>query len=233
MQRIPPTGVTDVAARVAHVQARIAEAAVRRGRRPEDVTLVAVTKGVNDVRVHEVVACGVRDLGENRVQEAVPKVEALGRAVRWHFIGHLQRNKVRIAVPMFAMIHSVDSGRLAAAINDAAVHPIEVLLQVSVAGEQQKHGVSPEAVPAMVTAIGKMSALRIVGLMTIAPLAADPETVRPIFRRMRELRDAARATASGAQVVALSMGMSDDFEVAIEEGATIVRIGRAIFGERH
>ncbi len=204
---------------------------MRRGRRSDAITLVAVTKGVELSRLREVVDCGMRDLGENRVQEALPKIDAVGRAVRWHLIGHLQRNKVRTAVANFELIQSLDSHRLAAALNDAATRPIDVLLQVNVAGEPQKFGVFPEAVPTMVAEVGVLPRIRIIGLMTIAPQAEDPEMVRPVFRRLRELRDTMReATPDLAE---LSMGMSDDFEVAIEEGATIVRIGRAIFGERH
>jgi len=204
---------------------------MRRGRRSEAITLVAVTKGVELSRLRDVVVCGIRDLGENRVQEALPKIEAVGRAVRWHLIGHLQRNKVRTAVANFELIQSLDSHRLAVALNDAAARPVDALLQVNVAGEPQKFGVSPEAVPTMVAEVGVLPRIRIIGLMTIAPQAEDPEMVRPVFRRLRELRDTMREAAP--DLVELSMGMSDDFEVAIEEGATIVRIGRAIFGERH
>ncbi len=204
---------------------------MRRGRRSDAITLVAVTKGVELSRLREVVVCGIRDLGENRVQEALPKIDAVGRAVRWHLIGHLQRNKVRTAVANFELIQSLDSHRLAVALNDAAARPMDVLLQVNVAGEPQKFGVSPQAVPTMVAEVGVLPRIRIIGLMTIGPQAEDPEMVRPVFRRLRELRDTMREAAP--DLAELSMGMSDDFEVAIEEGATIVRIGRAIFGERH
>ncbi len=204
---------------------------MRHGRRSEAITLVAVTKGVELSRLREVVVCGIRDLGENRVQEALPKIDAVGRAVRWHLIGHLQRNKVRTAVANFELIQSLDSHRLAVALNDAAARPVDVLLQVNVAGEPQKFGVSPEAASTMVAEVGALPRIRIIGLMTIAPQAEDPEMVRPVFRRLRELRDTMREAAP--DLAELSMGMSDDFEVAIEEGATIVRIGRAIFGERH
>lgn len=204
---------------------------MRRGRRSEAITLVAVTKGVELSRLREVVVCGIRDLGENRVQEALPKIDAVGRAVRWHLVGHLQRNKVRTAVANFELIQSLDSHRLAVALNDAAARPVDVLLQVNVAGEPQKFGVSPEAASTMVAEAGALPRIRIIGLMTIAPQAEDPEMVRPVFRRLRELRDTMREAAP--DLAELSMGMSDDFEVAIEEGATIVRIGRAIFGERH
>jgi pyridoxal phosphate enzyme (YggS family) len=168
---------------------------MRRGRRSEAITLVAVTKGVELSRLREVVVCGIRDLGENRVQEALPKIDAVGRAVRWHLIGHLQRNKVRPAVANFELIQSLDSHRLAVALNETAVRPIDVLLQVNVAGEPQKSGVSPEAAPTMVAELGVLPRIRIIGLMTIAPQAEDPEMVRSVFRRLRELRDTMREAA--------------------------------------
>ncbi len=228
-----PHGVTDVAAAVARVRARIAEAAARRGRRPEEVTLLAVTKGVDLGPIRDAVACGITDIGENRVQEAAPKVAALGPVARWHMVGHLQRNKVKTATSLFKVIQSLDSQRLAAEISRQVIAPIDVLVQVNVAGEAQKYGIPPEAVPPTVAAVTALSGIRVVGLMTIAPLTEDPETVRPIFRRLRELRDALAPVRSAHHPLReLSMGMSEDFEVAVEEGATLVRIGRAIFGER-
>ncbi len=228
-----PHGVTDVTARVARVRARIAEAATRRGRRPEEVTLVAVTKGVDLPRIQEALASGITDLGENRVQEAASKVPALGRIVQWHMVGHLQRNKVRQAVSLFHVVHSVDSMRLASELDRYTSTPLEVLVQVNVAGEGQKFGLAPDEVTAVVPKVAALSGLRVVGLMTIAPQTTEPETVRPVFRQLRQLRDALRTVRVPGLVLAhLSMGMTDDFEVAIEEGATMVRIGRAIFGER-
>lgn len=227
-------GVADVAANVARVQERIAVAARRSGRQREATTLVAVTKGVDVPRIEAAVACGITDLGETRVQEAVQKVSALlTPGVRWHMVGHLQRNKVRDAVAIFSVIHSVDNTRLAEDLNRRASALLDVLVQVNVAGEAQKHGVPPEDAPALIRAMARLPRLRLLGLMTIAPLADSPEDVRQIFRRLRMLRDEINALGIPAvELQHLSMGMTDDFEVAIEEGATIVRIGRAIFGER-
>ncbi len=223
----------EVATRVARVRARIAEAARRSGRRPEEITLVAVTKGIDLPRIREAVAAGVLDLGENRVQEAAPKIAALDRTVRWHMVGHLQHNKVRQAVALFTMVHSVDSLPLAVEIDRHTQVPLEVLLQVNVAGEPQKFGVPPAEVLTLARGVAALPGLRVVGLMTIAPQAEDPEQARPVFRQLRTLRDQLSAQGVGGLTFPhLSMGMTDDFEVAVEEGATIVRVGRAIFGER-
>ncbi|HEY3249111.1 MAG TPA: YggS family pyridoxal phosphate-dependent enzyme, partial [bacterium] len=214
---------------LAHLRDRIASAAVRSGRHPEDIVLVAVTKGVDADRIRAAIAAGITDLGENRVQEAALKIEAIGRrAVHWHLVGHLQRNKVREAVGLFDVIHSVDRVRLAADLSRLASMPIEILLQVNVSGERQKSGFSPDDLPSAIRQIAALPGLNVTGLMTIAPMMDDPETVRPIFRRLRDLRDRLNALGiPGLQLRYLSMGMSDDFEVAVEEGATIVRIGRA------
>lgn len=208
-------------------------AADRSGRRIEDVRLVAVTKGVDPERIGEALALGIVDLGENRIQEALPKIAALGPAPRWHLVGHLQRNKVGRAIEVFALIHSVDSVRLAEEIARRAGvlgRDIPVLLQVNVAGEPGKHGFAPEEVRDAARRIAGSPGVRVRGLMTIAPLADDPETVRPMFRRLRRLSEEVRAEVSDADE--LSMGMSQDYEVAIEEGATLIRVGRAIFGGR-
>lgn len=220
----------DVAANVARVGERIAAAARRGGRRPEDVTLVAVTKGVDASQILEAVAAGVQDLGENRVQEAASKAAAVSAGARWHLVGHLQRNKVRQAVALFTVIHSLDGARLAADVSRRAAAPVDVLLQVNVAGDAQKFGVPPEEAPTVLRAIAGLPALHVVGLMTIAPLSGDPEETRPIFGRLRGLRDDLEALGiAGVTLPHLSMGMSGDFEIAVEEGATMVRIGRAIF----
>lgn len=220
----------DVAANVARVRERIAAAARRGGRRPEDVTLVAVTKGVDASQILEAVAAGVQDLGENRVQEAASKAAAVSAGARWHLVGHLQRNKVRQAVALFTVIHSLDGARLAADVSRRAAAPVDVLLQVNVAGDAQKFGVPPEEAPTVLRAIAGLPALHVVGLMTIAPLSGDPEETRPIFGRLRGLRDDLEALGiAGVTLPHLSMGMSGDFEIAVEEGATMVRIGRAIF----
>lgn len=223
----------DLTSRLAAVQARMRAAAERSGRRIEDVRLVAVTKGVDPERIGEALALGIVDLGENRIQEALPKIAALGPAPRWHLVGHLQRNKVGRAIEAFALIHSVDSVRLTEEIARRAGvlgRDIPVLLQVNVAGEPGKHGFAPEEVRDAARRIAGSPGVRVRGLMTIAPLADDPETVRPIFRRLRRLGEVVRAEVPDADE--LSMGMSQDYEVAIEEGATLIRVGRAIFGGR-
>jgi pyridoxal phosphate enzyme (YggS family) len=233
-------GVSDVKGRVALVRELIVGAAIRSRRRPEEVTIVAITKGVEPDPIAEVIAAGIIDLGESKVQEAMPKVAAVATPlsmphVRWHMVGHLQRNKVQQAIRIFSVIHSVDSKRLAADLSSRATGggSIEILLQVNVAGEPRKFGIAQRDTTAIVREIGEMPGLRVIGLMTIAPQTEDPETVRPVFRRLRELRDEVRSSGiAGSEFVHLSMGMTDDFEVAIEEGATMVRIGRAIFGER-
>ena len=235
-------GVSDLAGNIGRVRERVAEAAARSGRRPEAVTIVAVTKGVEPERIAEAVAAGISDLGENRVQEAAAKVAAVSGwnglpAVRWHMVGHLQRNKVRQAASLFSVIHSVDSEHLAADLSartHSGPHPsIDILLQVNVAGEAHKFGVAPRQAASILREIAGLSGLRVVGLMTIAPQTDDQETVRPIFRRLRELGDELRSSGiAGEEFTHLSMGMTDDFDVAVEEGATMVRIGRAIFGER-
>ena len=222
---------TDVAAGVAHVRERIAAAARRSGRRPEDVALVAVTKGVDPDRIRAAIAAGVADLGESRVQEAASKIEAVGRSVRWHLVGHLQRNKAARAVALFDVIHSVDSAVLLAELSARAEHQLDVLLQVNIARAPQKHGVLPDALPALVRDAAGLRRVRIAGLMTIAPQVPEPEQARSVFRRLRELRGEL-GRLLGAPLPHLSMGMTDDFEVAVEEGATLVRIGRAIFGAR-
>ena len=220
--------MSEVAGEVARVRDRIAAAAGRAGRRPEEVTLVAVTKGVDLARIREAVAAGVTDVGESRVQEAAPKVAALRAAVRWHLVGHLQRNKAGLAAGLFSVIHSLDTVRLAEDLSRHAPQPVDALLQVNVAGEPQKFGLTPESLAAVLRSTAQLPRLRVIGLMTIAPLHPDPEHARPVFRRLRTLRDEV-AKVLGTALPHLSMGMSDDFEVAIEEGATLVRVGRAIF----
>lgn len=230
--------VSDVAANVSRVRERIAAAARRSGRRVEDVLLVAVSKGIDATQVLAASGSGVTDFGENRVQEALPKITHLrpqvAGPVRWHLVGHLQRNKARQALTAFDVIHSVDSVALAMALDQRAQEAgriCEVLVQVNVTSEPQKFGIAPEALQAMLRSLTALSGIRVVGLMTIAPQADSPEVARPIFRRLRELRDDARE-GLGPAFAHLSMGMSEDFEVAVEEGATLLRIGRAIFGPR-
>jgi len=216
----------DVAGNLAAVRARIAAAAARAGRDAAAVRLVAVSKTQPAERVRAAVAAGVRDIGENYVQEAATKRAAVGGDVRWHLIGHLQRNKAARALELFDLIHSVDSVALAEALaRHAAARgaPARALVEVNVGGEASKSGVAPEALPALLERLRDPS-LVIEGLMAVPP-PGSPDEVRDHFRRLRALRDAAGLRE-------LSMGMTDDFEVAIEEGATMVRIGRAIFGAR-
>jgi pyridoxal phosphate enzyme (YggS family) len=207
---------------------RINDACRRSRRAPSEITLVAVTKTMDTPAVKTAFELGLRHFGENRVQEAITKIEELSQQrpdITWHMIGHLQTNKARQAVSLFDIIESVDSIRLAVLINEQAGRKIPILLQVNVAGEGSKSGFAVNEVNRAVEEISGLSNLEIKGLMTIAPLTGNPEEVRPVFKKLRELRD-------NLKLEHLSMGMTDDFEVAIEEGATIVRIGRAIFGER-
>jgi pyridoxal phosphate enzyme (YggS family) len=222
---IPPE---QVAANAAAVRARIAAACDRAGRDPASVTLIAVTKTHPPEAVAAAYAAGVRDFGENRVQEAaakIPAARALGVQAAWHLIGNLQRNKAAVARRMFDVIHSIDSLPLAETLSLRATEPVRVLVEVNVAGEATKHGVSPEDAPGLCAAVARLTHLDLIGLMTVAPIVAAPEDARPVFRRLRELRDALALRE-------LSMGMTGDYEVAIEEGATFIRVGRAIFGAR-
>jgi len=221
---------------VERIRERIAEAALRRGRDPSCVRLMAVTKTVDDSRIGEALAAGVDILGENYVQEAKRKIETLGRKVEWHFIGHLQSNKARHAVCLFDLIHSVDRLGLAAELDrrsDRAGVVTPVLIQVSLGGEETKGGVSPEDALALVREVAAMKHLSIRGLMTMPPWFDDPEEARPFFRALREMGERVRESGiPGVSMEELSMGMTQDYEVAVEEGATIVRVGRALFGER-
>jgi pyridoxal phosphate enzyme (YggS family) len=224
----------DVAGAVAAARARIAVAAERAGRDPAAVRLVAVSKTVAPERVAEALAAGVTDLGENRVQEAVAKRPQLPEGVRWHMVGHLQTNKAARAAATFAVVHSVDSVRLAellAARRPVGLGDLEVLLEVELTGLPGHTGFAPGDLGEAVEAIGGLDGLRLRGLMTMAPPVADPEQARPAFARLRRLRDEVEHRG-GVALPELSMGMSDDYEVAVEEGATVVRLGRAIFGER-
>lgn len=214
---------------------RIASAAERVGRDPASVRLIGVTKGRDAALVREAVAAGLRELGENRVQEAVAKIEAIGPGPIWHLVGHLQRNKAKLAVQRFQVIHSLDSLRIAEAVDRAAGEygrRVPVLIEVNITGESTKYGLAPGEVAGLVERVLACSFIEPIGLMTVAPLAKDPEAVRPVFRELRELRDRLRDGVAGEAFRELSMGMTDDFEVAIEEGATMVRLGRALFGDR-
>ena len=224
-----------VAGNLTAVRARIAAAAAAAGRDPADIELVAVSKTFPVAALRAAMAAGQTVFGENRVQEALPKIEALagttgpgGASPRFHLVGHLQTNKAKHGWA-FDMIESVDSLRLAAALERRLPRPAPVLLEVNVAGEASKHGFAPGEVGPALTVIAPLAKLDVVGLMTVAPLAAEAESVRPVFRELRRLRDAEADRLGPGH---LSMGMSDDFQVAIAEGATIVRLGRAIFGDR-
>lgn len=215
-----------IAENLAQVWERIDRACQKSGRRPEDITLVAVTKGVGIERILEAYSLGIRHFGENRIQEAQEKIPGLEHPdMTWHMVGHLQTNKAKLALGLFHTIDSVDSLPLAQALSRKAPAALPILLEVNVAGEASKFGFSPYALPPALKEIARLPNLEVRGLMTVAPLVKDPEEVRPVFATLREL-----ARALGLRV--LSMGMSDDFAVAIEEGATQVRLGRAIFGER-
>ncbi len=227
-----------IAGRVAAVRERIARAAERAGRRPEDVTLLAVSKTHPPERVASAFAAGLRDFGENKVQEAEQKLgplaELRARGLRWHLVGHLQSNKAKKAAQIFDVVHSVDSAEIARKLEHYSAtlgRTLEVLAQVDLAGEETKHGADETHLFPLLEVLRGMKALRPRGLMVLPPLQDDPEALRPYFRRLRELRD--QALAQGLLLGSeLSMGMSHDFEVAIEEGATIVRVGTALFGER-
>ena len=221
------------------VRERIAGAAERSGRDPEQVTIVAVTKGVDGPTIEAAIEAGITDIGENRVQEARGKFQQMDipAGVRRHMIGHLQTNKVRHALTLFDMIHSLDRPSLGEALSRRAVAQnveVPVLVQVNVDQQPTRHGVAPEQLLDFVIDMARLPGLRIEGLMTMAPYTEDAETVRPVFRRLRELSErVAEADIQGVHMHCLSMGMTNDFEVAVEEGSTMVRIGTALFGPRN
>lgn len=223
------------------VHERIAAAAARAGRSPAEVTLVAVTKTYPPAVVAAAYELGVRDIGENRVEEALAKQAGLPRDLRWHMIGHIQRRKARDVVGNFHLVHSADSVRLAEELDRRARRAsvaVDILLEVNVSREESKYGF-PAASAAEIdgfveaaAAVAALPALRVRGLMTMAPLVTDPEATRPVFAAVRMLRERLQRDLPGYDWALLSMGMTNDFEVAVEEGATHVRIGTAIFGER-
>jgi pyridoxal phosphate enzyme (YggS family) len=216
------------------VRSRVAKSLERCGRSGESVTLVTVTKMVDVTKIQEALDAGITHIGENRVQDAAPKITALqDRAgITWHMIGHLQTNKVKRAVELFHLIHSVDSLRLAKEIHKRAVQSekvMDVLFEVNVSGETSKHGLSGDELFSVIREAVQFEGISVKGLMTMAPFVADPEETRPYFRKLRELFLTLQEKGIG-QMEYLSMGMTNDFEVAIEEGANVVRIGTAIFG---
>jgi pyridoxal phosphate enzyme (YggS family) len=216
------------------IQRRISAACARAGRAPDTVTLIAVTKGQPPEVVAEAAKLGLGHFGENKVQEAKAKIPLCPGRLRWHLVGHLQSNKCRDAVGLFEMIQSVDSLPLAEEINkraEQAAKTIPILLEVNAAGEASKFGYSPARLLAEFSQINALPRLEIHGLMTVPPWAPSPEKVRPLFRQLRQLKDQCEQLLR-APLPCLSMGMTGDFEVAIEEGATMVRIGTALFGQR-
>jgi hypothetical protein len=227
--------VSQVAAALRGVRERIDAAASRAGRDPEGITLVAVSKSHPPSVIREAMAAGQRDFGENRVQEAAAKYKELGTEVRWHFVGRLQRNKVKDLVGWVDLIHSVDRPELAAEIGSratAAGAPQEVLAEVNVSGDPGRGGVMAEDLPPLLEAVATVEGIRVTGLMAMAPIVSSPEGARPYFRRLARLRDEAATRFPQLGIHHLSMGMSQDYEVAVEEGATLVRVGEAIFGRR-
>jgi len=227
-RRVTTEVQVEIAANLARVRERIARAAERASRSPDDVRLIAVSKTFPADVVTEAIRAGVTDLGENRVQEGaakIPAVAAAGLHPTWHLIGHLQSNKVKPALDLFDSIHSVDSLELAERISRLAAKRVTILLEVNTSGEASKFGLPPAEVERVASAVRDLPHIDLAGLMTVGPLAEGPELVRPAFRTLRDLRDELGLRE-------LSMGMSGDFEVAIEEGSTMVRVGRAIFGAR-
>ena len=225
-----------IAENLLEVKKRIAAAARRVGRDPVEVRLVVVSKTVPTERLKEAVAAGQRLFGENYLQEALPKIAALGNEVSWHFVGALQTKKAKGVVGLFDLIHSVDRLKLAQALEQAAAKQgllQDILIQVNLAGEETKSGVNPEGAAGLLREIVRLPHLRVAGFMTMPPWFDDPERVRPYFRLLRELRDRLRALKiTDSPLSELSMGMTGDFEAAVEEGATLVRVGTAVFGER-
>lgn len=233
-----PMSEGQLGARLARIRAQIEAAALRCGRLPEEVTLIAISKTHPASIVRTAIALGATDIGENRVQEAEQKIKEVGRtAARWHLVGHLQTNKARRAVQLFDVIHSLDSLELARRLDrlcgQEGRKSLPVLIQVDLGHEETKSGIDEGQLPELIDGLTSLERVQLVGLMTLPPFFEDPEQVRPFFRRLRELRDdLATQGAFGEGTGELSMGMTQDFEVAIEEGATMVRVGTAIFGQR-
>lgn len=237
MTNLAPAG--GLAARFAAVQARINAATTHCGRSSQEVTLIAISKTHPASVIRDLIELGATDLGENRVQEAEEKIPLIGQTnVRWHLVGHLQANKARRAVNLFDVIHSLDSIDLARRLDrlciDVGKQSLPVLVQLDLGHEETKSGINEQELPRLAETVQQLERLELIGLMTLPPFFDDPEQARPYFRRLRELRDELAANgAFGERKGELSMGMTHDFEVAIEEGATMVRIGTAIFGERN
>ena len=227
---------TNITANINTIKQRIAAAAAKSQRDPDSIKLLAVTKTVPPVCLGEAIEAGITMFGENYVQEAKEKIAVIGPRAQWHMIGHLQTNKAKYAVNLFNYIHSIDRMDLARELDKKAHltgHKMNILIEINVSGEKTKNGIPAAAAISLVKDVSSLENLFVRGLMTMAPYSGNPENSRPYFSSLRNLRDdIIRAGITGILMEELSMGMTDDFEVAIEEGSTIVRIGRAIFGER-
>ena len=224
--------------RLENVRRKIVTAAQGSGRRPEEITLIAISKTHPTETLSAALEIGITDLGENRIQEAEEKIVTLGRkAARWHLVGHLQANKARRAVTLFDYLHSLDSAELARRLERLCVEEgraeFPVLIQIKLGGEESKTGIDPHELPKLLDEIRSCERLRLIGLMTLPPYFENPDCARPFFKTLRELRDELKLQGHFGELPGeLSMGMSHDFEIAIEEGATMLRVGTAIFGER-
>jgi PLP dependent protein len=233
-----PFVVQTLSERLADVRQRIESAACRSQRSPAEITLIGIGKTYPSATLRAAIEAGITDLGENRVQEASEKISELGRgAARWHLVGHLQANKARRAVSLFDCIHSLDSAALAERLDRMCVEErraeLPVLIQVDFAGEQSKTGINPRDLPQLLDTLARSERLRLIGLMTLPPFFENADCARPFFKALRDLRDRLRTEGRfGERTGELSMGMSHDFEIAIEEGATMIRVGTAIFGAR-
>lgn len=219
---------------IEQIHQKISSACERAERSPEDISIVAVTKYVSVQRAEEAVEAGIEHLGENRLEGALEKYEVLGNKAHWHFIGNLQTRKVKEMIHAYQYIHSLDRVSLAKELNKRSEDGqiIQCFVQVNVSGEETKSGLAPEEVLDFIKSLDKFPAVRVIGLMTMAPYADDPESVRPVFRELRTLRDQVAAEKmEHAPCRELSMGMSNDFEIAIEEGATFIRLGTSLVGE--
>jgi PLP dependent protein len=227
---------TDITANINEIRQRIRSAAARCQRNPDSIKLLAVTKTVSPAIVSKAIAAGISEFGENYIQEAKEKIAVIEQRVQWHMIGHLQTNKAKYAVNLFDYIHSVDRIELAKEISKRASltgRKINILIEINVSGERTKNGIAPADAMGLIKDISTLENISVKGLMTMAPYSDDPEDSRPYFTALRNLqKNIISDGIAGIQMDELSMGMTDDFEIAIEEGATIVRIGRAIFGER-
>ena len=216
------------------INEKIKKAALKVNRNPQEIKLVAVTKTATIEQIKEAISAGVKIIGENKVQEAKEKYQILTADIEWHLVGHLQTNKVKYAIEIFDLIHSVDSIKLAKEIDRRSLQfgmMTNVLVEVNVSGEETKYGIKPEEVEPFLKEISEFSRIKVRGLMTIAPIVEDKEEVRPYFRKLRELsKEIKSKNIKNVKMDYLSMGMTEDFEVAVEEGANMVRIGRGIFG---